>query len=104
MTLHNPNKETIRRICSIFKCEKCWLLNEEKQLSLLIYLATEKLVPFKVELESWTGSTFDIYNLNSENSKIASIKQLGEQLLPVDKEKPLEDIEKRRKHTHKKAD
>ncbi|MEE9303605.1 MAG: hypothetical protein V3U84_07440 [Thiotrichaceae bacterium] len=104
MTQHNPNKETIRRVCSIFKCEHCWLLNEGTLLSLLVDLSTEKLKLFKVELESWSGNQFDIYNLDSENNKIEAIKQSGQQLLPVEKGKPLEDIEKRRKnliHTKK---
>ncbi len=107
MTLHNPNKETIRRICSIFKCENCWLLNDGKLLSLVIDLPKEQLEAFKVELESWSGSQFDVYNLDAKSGKLDNIIQSGQQLLPVDSEKPLKDIQKRRKnliHKHKKAD
>jgi hypothetical protein len=104
MTKLNPNKETIRRICYIFKCEKCWLLSEKNQASLLIHLETDKIDAFKLELESWSGYSFRIYNTDSPEEKQEVIIQTGEQLLPVQKDRPLADIEKRRKHMHKKAD
>ena len=104
MTKLNPNKETIRRICYIFKCEKCWLLSDADQPSLLVHLDTEKVDDFKQELESWSGCTFSVYNSDSPKANQEVIKLTGEQLLPISKDKPLADIERRRKHMHKKAD
>ncbi len=104
MTKLNPNQETIRRICYLFKCEKCWILCEKDQTSLLIHLETEKINAFKLELESWCGCSFSLYNTDSPNEVQKVIVNTGEQLLPVQKDRPLADIEKRRKYRHKKAD
>ncbi len=104
MTQLNPNKETIRRICSMFKCNECWLLNQGESLSLLVQLETSVLTTFKQELESWSGNEFTVINYDSESTIQANIKQNGELLLPVESNVVLQDIEKRRKTIHKKAD
>lgn len=98
MTALNPNKETIRRICSIFKCNSCWLLNEkDKGLSLLVELDDKDLIQFKVEQESWSGLIFNVFNQNSPTLVINKIKKEGLILMPVHKDIPLEDIKKRQK-------
>ena len=98
MTIKNPNKETIRRVCSMFKCNSCWLLNEESEpLSLLVKLDNKHLDQFKDEQQAWSGFIFNVYNQNSPTSIINSIKMKGEMLMPVDKDIPLKDIKKRRK-------
>jgi len=105
MTHLNPNKETIRRICSMMKCSHCWLLNiNTENLSVLVELETNALETFKSELESWSGNEFDVYNFDTNSQRQKVFMDQGEQLLPVDKNIPLEDILKRRKIMHKKAD
>lgn len=99
MTIKHPNKETIRRVCSMFKCKRCWLLNEDdkKTLSLFVVLNDNDLVRFKEEQEAWSGFLFTISNQNSPTDEIEAIKTNGELLLPVDTNAPLEDIKMRQK-------
>lgn len=98
MALQSPNKETIRRICTLFKCSCCWLLNnEENNPYLFVELKSKDLAAFKNELESWSGIQFVVFNADSAIATIEAIQLRGEQLLPVDNDTPLIDIEKRRK-------
>ena len=99
MSVKHPNKETIRRVCSMFKCESCWLLNDDnkKALSLLVDLNDNDLVRFKEEQEAWSGFLFTISNQNSLIEEIEAIKNNGELLMPVDINVPLEDIKMRQK-------
>jgi len=96
-----PNKETVRRICSIFKCNTCWLLNRSGQLSVLVKLDTKNLPAFKQELESWSGCMFNVYNFESPEDSIQVIQTQGEQLLPINLETAMYDVEMRRKHNHR---
>ena len=101
----SPNKETIRRVCSIFNCKNCWILDQGKEpLVLLVTLKPEKIDDFKQELESWSGNKYSILNQDTPKDIVNTIKQKGEKLLPIDQERPITDIEKRRKYNHKKAD
>lgn len=97
MSQLNPNKETVRRICSIFKCNLCWLMNNGKELFLLVEIDSASLQPFKNELESWSGCIFNVHNFDSEQDIIKTIKTSGEKLLPINQEVAMQDIEMRRK-------
>lgn len=104
MTKVNPNKETIRRICSLFKCTDCWLhQNQNSSLTLLVDLKFGELSAFKQEIEAWSGHTFKILNMESSSTEVTNIKTHGTRLLPVETETPVKHIEMRRKINHKKT-
>lgn len=94
----NPNKETIRRICTLYQCSYCLLLDDGRYpIGLLVNLKQQQINSFKQELESWTGYLFDIHNRNTSKKISAEFSLVGETLLPVRHNLPLEDIKRRSK-------
>jgi len=95
----NPNKEIIRRICTLFHIRKCWMLNQThtntEPVKLLVELEIEKKAAFQQELKDWSGMDFTIYTLQSEPNLINAIKTNGIILLPLAKNSGLSDIKKR---------
>ncbi len=102
MTHYRPNKETIRRICSIFKCDTCFFLNNDgTKPCVWIKLDTALLPSFKEELESWSGCPFQVYNFDSPIDVVSIIQTQGEQLLPIDQNIAMQDLHMRRKHNYR---
>lgn len=94
-----PNKEIIRRICTLFHIKECWMITspQSKNPQLLINLNDEKIKLFKSELKDWSGINFDIYTLNAKKIVIDNMKLNGETLLPLEKSIALKDINRRSK-------
>ena len=69
-TTASPNKEIIRRICTLFHIRKCWMLNQThtniESVKLLVEHEIEKQAAFQQELKDWSGMDFAIYTLQSE--------------------------------------
>jgi hypothetical protein len=92
----NPSKETIRRICTLFKCKKCWLLKTaDLPIPLLVDIKSQGISQLEQELESWTGYSFEIYTTHSTQTMTDKFKLHGEKILPIDLDIPIRDIRKR---------
>lgn len=95
----SPNKEIIRRICTLFHIRKCWMLNQThastESVKLLVELEIEKQGAFQQELKYWSGMDFAVYTLQSEPELVSTIKTHGYVLLPLAKNSGLNDINKR---------
>ena len=95
----SPNKEIIRRICTLFHVHKCWMLNQThlntESVKLLVELEVEKQDAFQQELKDWSGMDFAIYTLQSNPKIINTIKTKGNVLLPLARNSALSDINKR---------
>lgn len=108
MNKASPNKETIRRICTLFGIQQCWMLNKHHTntdanndfikldvTKLLVDINPEKQAAFQQELYEWSGMDFAIYTLQSDPALIETIKQQGYVLLPLAKNSGLNAINKR---------
>ena len=94
-----PNKEIIRRICTLFHIKECWMSTPSQgdNTQLLVSLDDEKIKSFNNELKDWSGIDFDIYTLSSKSSFTDNMKLNGIVLLPLEKNIALKDINRRSK-------
>ncbi len=80
-----PYLETVRRVCLLNNVGVCYLLSDSNSEFVYLYfdLGTQQIRSFCLELESWCGMKFKIFNDDSNTETIKLIKTKGERIYPL---------------------
>lgn len=81
-----PNKETIRRLCLLHGGSYCFLYVDTgyEYVDVLSDIPEESVISCLLELESWCGMKFKLFNEQSPRKKLIQLTTFGEKILPIE--------------------
>ena len=80
-----PNKEIVRRVCHLAGATECYLLVERNNeiVGVLTNITDDAITNCLIELESWSGMKFKLYNYSSNKEIINKFLSYAEKILPI---------------------